>query len=82
MTTQTDKPAWTGWFRCRLGAPWRVVCQGESEAEVWDLLAAVVRESGDTVALPSHRHPDQKTRLQRSERGHGPLMHGNGLLRG
>jgi hypothetical protein len=56
-----DKTTWTGWFRRQTGRPWRAVCQGKSEAKVWDLLAAVVRESGDTIALPSGRHPDQRT---------------------
>ncbi len=51
-------PAWTGWYRRHKGATWFAVCAAESQAEVWDLLTAVVRSHGDTIALPSHRHPD------------------------
>ncbi len=51
---------WTGWFRRSRHSPWRAVCQAESEAGCLDLLLTTVRESGDSVVLPAHRHPDQK----------------------
>jgi hypothetical protein len=59
-TTAIDRPAFTGWYRLRPGSAWRAVCQAESEVEAWDLLGALVRESGDTVVLPSYRHPDHR----------------------
>jgi hypothetical protein len=51
-------PGWTGWYRPHKGATWHAVCSGESQGEVWDLLGVVVHNAGDTIALPSHRHPD------------------------
>jgi hypothetical protein len=56
---ERDPAPWTGWHR-RPGSAWRAVCEGESQEEVWDLLPAVVNESGDTIALPTCRHPDDR----------------------
>ena len=67
MTTETerDTPAWTGWHRSnRPGAAWRAVCEGESEEEIWDLLTALVNESGDTIAPPK---PPASGRPQRPQ---------------
>jgi len=66
MNATINRSPWAGWFRRRPGDPWRMVCEGESEAECSSLIAGLISESGDVMILPSGRRPDDLVPAKRA----------------
>jgi hypothetical protein len=59
ITTPTTE-SYTGWYRPRPGAEWRLILEAASHAAALDaLLDTCRRRSGDLCVLPSDQKPDR-----------------------
>ena len=59
MSSDPDRPAFTGWHRPGVAYPWRRIVQAESEDECWCMLIAAI-QGGDLTVTASHRDANER----------------------